>query len=866
MSIEHADHSASGRTERCGGGGGATRNGPGRRTFGFDGTEPKYPPDRFADILHIRLELRVDPRLRTLTGVATHRLRPVAQALKKLPLKLEELTVDSVTMGGKQLDFHHEGGVLDIRFKPAIAVGREVEVSIAYHGSPRTGLNFTGPDKDYPERPYQAWSQGQDEYARFWFPNHDFPNQRQTTEVIVETPGEFQTVSNGSLVSVETQGKWKRWHWLQEVPHVSYLVSLVVGQFEVWEETAEGTPLQYYVPPGRVADGHRAFDETPAMLRILSELAGTPYPYVKYASVVVQDFTWGGMENTSATTYIDDLLPDARGAADYDSGRLVSHELAHQWFGDLLTCRDWAHAWLNEGFATYAWPYYAEHAYGIDEAQRLHLTHADEYFAEDREYRRPIVARTYTEPYELFDVHTYEKGAWVLWMLRHVLGEQQFNAGVQEYVRRHSRGLVVTEDLVRAMEDTSGRSLGWFFDQWIYGGGHPEFKVAYRWDDDSRTAHLSVSQEQKVDAVTHVFRMPVQLAFGMRGGKCEVREVEVGAHGPEDGFTFTLPARPSWVRFDEGNRVLKKLEFDRPEELLLNQLKDDEMTGRVEAALQLGRKGTPRAVDALATALEEDLFWFVQAAAARALGIAQGETACAALLKALAHPHSRVRTAVAGALGAFTGHDEVIPRLLRTLARDRSYTAAGAAANSLGRLGARSAVPELEKALDRPSHRNTLAAGALRGLAELRDPALLGTILAQARPGREERLRAQALVSAARLARTTTREQRDEVRRVAEQSLRDPLYFVRRGALISLETLGDVEAIPALRATVDRDVEGAVRYEARVAIENLQRGTTREHELTGVREDLDELRRGNHDLRDKVAKLESTLKKGRSGR
>jgi aminopeptidase N len=847
------------QAERCGGGSSGEGAG-GRRPFGL-GAEPRYPPDRVADIRHIRLELEVDPRKRSLKGIATHRLAPIAKPLKRLPLNLQELTVDRVTMGDRTLEFNHEDGVLDIHFKPAVPTGREVEVSIAYHGSPRTGLNFTGPDRAYPDRPYQAWTQGQDEYARFWFPNHDFPNQRQTTEVIVTVPAEFETVSNGRLVGVESRGRSRRWHWLQEVPHVSYLVTLVVGKFERWEQTGPGgVPLQYYVPPGRVADGHRAFDETSAMVQVLGDLAGTPYPYVKYASVVVQDFTWGGMENTSATTYIDDLLPDARSAADYDSGRLVSHELAHQWFGDLLTCRDWAHGWLNEGFATYAWPHYAEQAHGLDEAQRLHLEHADHYLAEDREYRRAIVNRTYTEPFELFDQHLYEKGAWVLWMLRHVLNDEVFSAGVREYVRRHAGGLVQTEDLVRAMEDTSGRSLGWFFDEWVYGGGHPEFSVSYRWDEDARTAAVKVRQKQKVDALTHVFRMPLQLAFGLPGGRTSVHDVEVGTRGPEDGFTFRLPARPTWVRFDEGNHVLKTLDFRRPEELLLAQLSEDEMTGRVEAAIQLGRRGTPRAVEGLARALESDPFWFAQASAARGLGWAQGEAARKALIGGLQHPHSRVRTAVAAALGGFHGDEEVATALRRTLKRDRSYYAAAAAAASLGSIAVESVGTDLEEALGRESHRDVIPQAALRGLADLRRPEHLGTVLAQARPGLNQRVRATALVAAARLARALGREQREEVARVAAAGLRDPLYFVRRGAIRALELMGDEAAIPALQATADRDVEGAVRYEARVAIHNIREGLTREHDVAAIRDDLEAMRRANRELRDRVDRLESSRK------
>ena len=844
----------------CCAGGGAEARGSERRPFGFAGTEPKYPPDRVADIRHIRLDLRVDPRKRTLAGTATHRLAPIAHPLRRLPLNLVELTVDAVTMGGKKLDFEHQEGILDIHFKPAIPVGREVEVSIEYHGSPRTGLNFTGPDQDHPDRPYQAWSQGQDQYARFWFPNHDFPNQKQTTEVIVEAPAEFETVSNGSLLSVATKGRWRRWHWSQEVPHVSYLVSLVVGTFDRWEEEVDGVPLQYYVPPGRAADGHRAFDETPAMVRVLAELAGTPYPYSKYASVVVQDFTWGGMENTSATTYIDDLLPDERAAPDYDSGRLVSHELAHQWFGDLLTCREWAHAWLNEGFATYAWPHYAEKAYGMDEAQRLHLEHADQYFDEDREYRRAIVNRTYTEPTELFDIHLYEKGAWVLWMLRHLLGDDIFLAGVHEYVNRHRGGLVVTEDLVRAMEDTSGRALGWFFDQWVFGAGHPEFEVSHRWNEDDGVLSLKVRQKQKTDELTHVFRAPVQVAFGLPGGRTVVHQVEVGLRGPDDGFTFKLAGRPTWVRFDEGNRVLKTLDFARDDALLVAQLRRDEMTGRVEAALQLGRKGSPAAVEALTTALAEDPFWYVQAAAARGLGLAQGDDARRALVAALGHPRSRVRAAVATALGAFHGDKEVTAALIKTLNRDRSYNTTGAAAAALGRIGATRAIPDLLRAADQPSHRGITPAGALRGLAALRDPAQLGAILERARPGREARVRASALVAAAALARATGPEQRDEVRREAERYLRDPLYFVRRGAIQALQDLGDPTAIAALRATIERDIEGAVRYEARVAIDSLGRGLSRDKALGQLSDEVEELRKSNRELRDRLDRIDPAVR------
>ena len=851
--------------ESCGG---QHTAGAARRDFRLPDTPVRWPPDREADVTHIRLELNVNPEKRTLKGTATLRFSPIARPLRKARFDLAELTVDAVQSGGKAAGFHHEGGILEVEFDRPLPPGRETEVAITYHGSPRVGLNFTGPDEDYPDRPHQAWTQGQDEYAHYWFPCHDFPNQRSTTEVIVTAPAAFDTVSNGRLLSVRRHGGSRTWHWSQEVPHVAYLVSLVVGKFESWEEEVDGVPLQYHVPAGRRADGERIFGETGHMVRTFAEFAGEPYPYARYAQVVVQDFTWGGMENTSATTLIDETIPDERAYPDSDWGRLVSHELAHQWFGDLITCREWAHAWLNEGFATFAWPYWAEKRWGIDEAQRLNLLHRRVYLHEDATYRRAIVARTYVEPFELFDSHIYEKGGLVLWMLRQMLGDDVFTACVQEYVRRHRVGLVVTEDLVRAFEDVSGRSLGWFFDQWIYGGGHPEFEVRYSWDDKGKVATVSVKQKQKVDALTHLFRMPLRLAFGQPGGRGPViRDVEVGAAGSaDDGFTIALGARPTWVRFDHENRVLKTLDFERPEELLRAQLQEDELTGRVEAAESLGKLATPTAVAALDRALKRDPFWAGQAAAATALGAARTSGARAALLAGLGDKSSRVRTAVAAALGGWREDEEVGEALARAINGDSSYAVAGAAATSLGQVRTPNAARALQKAAKTRSFRDIIAVGALNGLAALRDPAQVPVILAESRPPRSSRLRGAALDAAARLARELPEEHRHPVREAAEAALLDPLYFVRRGACSALQTLGDSRALPALRAAEARDVEGAIRYGARIAINSLVQGKTKEEELNNLKDELEKLRLSGIDMKERLEKLEALRGRIRGGR
>ncbi|HEV3232037.1 MAG TPA: M1 family aminopeptidase [Candidatus Dormibacteraeota bacterium] len=856
--------------ETCAGHGAASD----RRAFAPPGTPAQYPPDRLADIRHIRLDLEVVPEKRSLKGVATHFLTPLGRPLSRMVFDLCELTVDAVRVDGKVAPFHHEGGRLEVTLKPAAPLGREVRVEIAYHGSPRTGLNFTGPDRDYPDRPHQAWSQGQDEYARFWFPCHDFPNQKSTTEVVCGAPEKYQVVSNGRLVSSVKKGRRRVWHWLQEVPHVAYLVTLVVGEFEHWSDDVGGLPVEYYVPPGRRADGERAFSRTPEMIQVFADFTGQPYPYARYAQVVVRDFTWGGMENTTATTLIDYVVHDERAALDYGTtaARLVSHELAHQWFGDYLTCREWAHAWLNEGFASYFETLWLEHAGGYEAAQQARLEDAAAYFAEDGEYRRPIVSRSYVEPHSLFDRHLYEKGAWVLWMLRQTVGDDLFRRGVQEYVARHRAGLVKTEDLQRAFEDVTGRSLGWFFDQWVYGTGHPELEVSYRWDDARKVGDLRVKQTQKVDQTadqaprgpreggTHVFRAPLVVAFGQAGGAPALREVEIGVDGQaESGFSFALPKRPTWVRFDRQNRLLKTLKFERAEELLRAQLAEDEFTGRVEAARQLGENGSPAAIAALTAALRRDPAWGVRAEAARALGATRTEAAKQALIAALgggaATTEARVRTAAATALAAFRGDGEVAAALTAAL-DDASYYAAAAAARSLGRIRAASSLDGLRRALTLDSHRDVIRATALDGLASLRDATVLPEILELARPGWFSRLRAAALLQAANLARNLPPEQRTPAREAAEAALFDPLYFVRRGAIQALVVLGDAAAVGPLRALLARDVEGAVRGECRVAIETLLRGTGREAEIRNLRDEVERLSQAETALRERVAKLE----------
>jgi aminopeptidase N len=274
---------------------------------------------------------------------------------------------------------------------------------------------------------------------------------KQTSELVVTAPSGWSVLSNGELVDAHRpKGKPWRFHWKMTQPHASYLLTLVAGAFAVIEDEAHASsergakrvPLSYWVPEGKEKEGKRTFARTPDMVRLFGDKTGVPYPWNKYAQVVVHDFIFGGMENTTATTLYEHVLLDDRATLDVTSDDLIAHELAHQWFGDYVTCRDWSEGWLNEGFATYFEHVWREHDLGRDEHEYALAADLHTYTSESHgRYRRPIVCRDFDAPLDLFDRHLYEKGGLVLHALRVELGDEAFWRGVRLYLARVGGGV-----------------------------------------------------------------------------------------------------------------------------------------------------------------------------------------------------------------------------------------------------------------------------------------------------------------------------------------------------------------------------------------------------------------------------------------
>ncbi len=837
-----------------------------RKPFAQPGDRPVWGRDRPIAVEHLRLEFDFDLRRRVVNGVATTTFRPRNDGLREAVFDAIELDIESVTDGeGRDLRFSIGDGTLRIDLGRPRPASRSITTVVRYSCRPRRGLYFNAPDDGYPERPAQIWTQGQAEDSACYFPCFDYPGEKATSELIATVPAGWFALSNGRLAEVREDRRRRRttYHWVQDVPHPAYLITLVAGEFDVVEDDADGVPIQYYGPKGSAEDLKRAFGRTPEMVRFFSERIGMPYPWAKYATVAVADFIFGGMENTSATTMTDTLLHDERAHPDFveRADSITAHELAHQWFGDLLTCREWSHGWLHESFATYFDALFVEHQRGWDAFRHDLYTKAKVYFREDSDdYRRPLVENVYAEPIDIFDRHLYERGAQVLDMLRYNLGDDLWWKAIRHYVATHAQGDVLTSDLQRAIEEATGRNLDWFFEQWVWKGGHPEFKATYAWDAQHRTATVQLTQTQKPDdTLTSVYRTPLDIAFMTERGW---REFRVEVTEQQHSFVFRLDGEPRFVAIDPANRVLKTLDFAPGEAQLKARLADDpQAMGRIEAAKGLAKIASPGAVDALRSALrgraEIDA---VRAEVAEALGGMKSEAARAALLGSVRARPSRVRRAVATALGNFRD-EEAAQALQHYLANDgdRSYYVQAAAASALGQTLQPGAYDALHAVLDRPAHNDVITAAALVGLGSLREARAVDTLLDYTEWGRHQNARRAAVEALGKLAPLIDEPVRLHVRERLEQLLDDRWLRVRLTAVSALAELKDTRSVPALQSLADRALDGRVRRSARVAARAIAEGADKGAEVKQLKTELEKLGQEHQKLQDRFATLEAAV-------
>lgn len=792
--------------------------------FAYPGATPHYAPDRLFDTRHIRLELALDFSKQSLRGRCTSSLVAIADGATDILFDAVNFIEVRVSAKGKRLPFTYSGRELKIKWPTPVRRGASLEVTIDYRVvRPKLGLHFIGPDRHYPQKPLQAWTQGEDEYNRYWFPCHDAPQEKTTTEMIVSVPSRFTAISNGALLGVQRKGATRTFHWKQNVPHSPYLVSLAVGEFSEIKDRWGRVPVLYYCPAGREEDAKRAFGNTPRMIDFFSKKLGVPYPYAKYAQVAAIDFIYGGMENTSCTTQTALTLHDERAHLDFTSDPLVAHELAHQWFGDLVTCKDWSHAWLNESFATYFEALFREHDLGHDEFMYEMRTNAETYFDEDKDrYRRPLSTKLYKNTNDLFDRHLYEKGACILHMIRRLLGDRDWWRSIHTYLARHKAQGVETIDLIESIQEATGRNMRSFFDQWVYKGGHPEIKIRSWWDAKSRKLNLRVLQTQTVNDETPLYTLPVEWAVDVGGVS---RRFKGTLDKKDQLFCYTLSAPPRLILFDPDHGLLKRVDFAKSEEMWAVQLTEDpHLLGRVDAAAALGRLASPSAVQALRQALLKEQFWGVQVNIARALGHAGMAGAAEALLEALRQiQHPKVRRAIYEALGSYPT-PKVEAEIRSGLPHEKSYFAQSEALRSLGRMKDPSLLSLFKEYLKKESWNDTFRCAALDAIGSLQLAESRAILKQYSRSGYHPHVRMTAIRRLASLGRGG----REDVQNHLVGLLEDKHLLVQLTAVRALGTFADERATDALMKYTTGDYDGRMKRAAEETVRKIRKGMEQE--------------------------------------
>ncbi|RSK51173.1 M1 family metallopeptidase [Hymenobacter rigui] len=667
-------------------------------------TNPVQPSATIlSDLIDTKLDVRFDWPKQWLLGVATLTVRPHFYPQSQLVLDAKGFDVKSVELvnasrKGKDLKFSYDKKKLTISLDRLYQRTEQYQIRIQYVAKPNElpkggseaitdakGLYFINPLGTDKTKPRQVWTQGETEGSSCWFPTIDRPNQRMTQEISLTVESGQKTLSNGLLVSSRRNPDGTRTDlWKLSQAHAPYLAMLAVGDFAVVSDTWRGKPVDYYVDPAFQYTAKRVFGNTPEMLEFFSKKLAVDYPWDKYAQVAVHDFVSGAMENTTASTFQQQLvqftpreLADVTYAA---SESVIAHELFHQWFGDYVTTESWSNLPLNESFADYSELLWAEHKYGADAAALVQQTKLRNYLDEAQTKREPLIRYRYAEREDMFDRHSYDKGGRVLHMLRNYVGEEAFYASLTRYLTHNKLSTTELAKLRIAFEETTGEDLMWFFDQWFLQRGHPELRVTHSYENSQVVVHVQQVQDTLYQPV---YRLPVTVATWNGNQPTEHRIMITKA---DQTFRLAVNQRPNLVKFDDEGILLADIDETQSQEELLYQLSHARGYLQKYQAIQgLRAKSSDLLVSSAFRGALNDPFWATRVAALDGLRRyrgAEGNAVRKDLQRiAMNEKNGTVRATAISVLSSFLNED--YSEVYSSALKDSSYLVASAAVNAL---------------------------------------------------------------------------------------------------------------------------------------------------------------------------------------
>jgi aminopeptidase N len=536
--------------------------------------------DHPLDFVRMRLQVAFEPEKGLVKGTITHHFLPLRKDVDSFFLDGPGIDVKSAMLNGKTVTYKTTAEGITFYPNGGLQYGSSDSLTIEYEAHPRKGIYFIGWNDPNNVSRKQIWTQGQGIDNRHWFPCYDTPNDKLITEVIVKFDKNYKVLSNGvKLAEKEQKDGTKLWHYKMSKPHASYLVMLGIGKYEVKEtKSASGVPLRQWYYPDWADRYQYTYKYNEKIFNFLESEIGVPYGWESYSQIPVQDFMFGAMENTSATLFGDFFQTDARSFNDRNYVSVNAHELAHQWFGDMVTARSGNAHWLQESFAT--------HYNIIAERECFGQDHFD--WARRNAYQSAINT---TDKKSISHSQTptsliYQKGSVVLEMLKYVTGRAAYNRSIKRYLLAHKYENVDSDDLLNAFQDELGMSLEWFWDEWVYRGAEPDYEVSYEdiTSSKGRRTQIVVTQTHQTNEVVGLFKMPIVFEVHYTDGSTDKKTewIEKTTH------IVKVPNRENkeiaFVLFDPNSQVLKTVTFEKPFEMLSEQaLKAPHMLDRYDA-------------------------------------------------------------------------------------------------------------------------------------------------------------------------------------------------------------------------------------------------------------------------------------------
>ncbi len=802
--------------------------------------------DRTVDIRSLHLDLTLDVLGGRVHGTATHTLTFLRSGLRELRLHAVGLGVEGITIDGQPTTFRVLSDQIAVALPGASTVNVPHVLAITYAAQPDMGLHFRRPGAESPDTYDEVWSQGEDTDNRHWFPTWDAPDDRFVYTGRFSALDRFTVVSNGRLTEKgPTPGApgWTSWTYaLQDQDLVSYLVMVAAAEYDALGGEWRGRPLLNFYPPDvDEASVRRATARTPEMLDFMSSATGVEYPYPGYSHVFVQRFIYSGMENTTATVLTRRLLYPEREAehARPRTESVLAHELAHQWFGDQLTLRDWSHMWLNEGITTFLEGWWQQYAHGPELYSDRVFGRYRSVIGADNKDPRPLVVTFLSRTDDRINNHVYTKGASVMQMLRVLLGEEDFGRAFRRYCRERQHTNVDTGDLQRIFEDETGLKLDWFFQQWVYLAGHPRLEVEHAIDAEQGTVRVAVKQTQAVGGLVPLFVLPVDLDIATDQG---VSRTRLWLDGTESAsVVLPLAGTLAWVAVDPDGGLLAEIAQEQTDAEWSALLAQTGSAYARRAALHaVGERKGPASVE-LRAAVEGILadeqanpLW--RRLAAGTLGAWKDATSRGTLVAALQgapgiESDVRLQEAILDALAGGERDAAVVAAMRTAWSRGTTDTVRASGLQGLARLVQSEALPDLRRALGGGAgHNGVVHQVAIESIGEHGDGRDIGRLARFRAPSVAHGLRSAALRASARIAnRQLTADARKAARkpvaRDAEANLSD---LNLRGLQVTvgvLGTVGDAASIPPLQALQKRSMVPALHKQIEQAVQAIRTRT-----------------------------------------